>query len=276
MTSPPYNLGIRYNRYQDTLSPAEYLEWTDSLDGRGRARAAARRLAVPERRREAERPVDGARRRAGGAIRTCGCRTSSTGSSRSRSSAARPARPPGSTRDLAVGHYKPINSDRFLNDCHEFIFHFTPHGATRARSAGARRALSGSVEHRAAGAARRTASAAAATRGSSRTRRFSGAIAIGRIRRRSRRSCPSSACACTGCRGSSWRWIRSPASAARPSRARGSASNFIGADIDETYLDEAVDADADAASNARAPSARRHCEGARAAAARSAEAQLRR
>jgi site-specific DNA-methyltransferase (adenine-specific) len=32
--------------------------------------------------------------------------------------------------DLAVGHYKPINSDRFLNDCHEFVFHFTPAGAT--------------------------------------------------------------------------------------------------------------------------------------------------
>jgi len=36
----------------------------------------------------------------------------------------------GLARDLAVGHYKPINSDRFLNDCHEFIFHFTPDGAT--------------------------------------------------------------------------------------------------------------------------------------------------
>src|SRR5207237_10099175 len=36
----------------------------------------------------------------------------------------------GLTRDLAVGHYKPINSDRFLNDCHEFIFHFTPLGNT--------------------------------------------------------------------------------------------------------------------------------------------------
>jgi site-specific DNA-methyltransferase (adenine-specific) len=33
-------------------------------------------------------------------------------------------------RDLAVGHYKPINSTRFLNDCHEFIFHFTPLGET--------------------------------------------------------------------------------------------------------------------------------------------------
>jgi len=33
--------------------------------------------------------------------------------------------------DLAVGHYKPINSPRFLNDCHEFVFHFTPTGHTR-------------------------------------------------------------------------------------------------------------------------------------------------
>ncbi len=33
-------------------------------------------------------------------------------------------------KDLAVGHYKPINSIRFLNDCHEFVFHFTPAGRT--------------------------------------------------------------------------------------------------------------------------------------------------
>jgi site-specific DNA-methyltransferase (adenine-specific) len=32
--------------------------------------------------------------------------------------------------DLAVGHYKPINSKRFLHDCHEFIFHFTPEART--------------------------------------------------------------------------------------------------------------------------------------------------
>jgi len=35
------------------------------------------------------------------------------------------------SRDIAVGHYKPINSTRFLNDCHEFIFHFSPTGETR-------------------------------------------------------------------------------------------------------------------------------------------------
>ena len=36
----------------------------------------------------------------------------------------------GLRRDLAVGHYKPINSNRFLNDCHEFIFHLSPQGST--------------------------------------------------------------------------------------------------------------------------------------------------
>ena len=31
---------------------------------------------------------------------------------------------------MAVGHYKPINSERFVNDCHEFVFHFTRDGRT--------------------------------------------------------------------------------------------------------------------------------------------------
>lgn len=30
--------------------------------------------------------------------------------------------------DIAVGHYKPINSNRYHHDCHEFIFHFTKNG----------------------------------------------------------------------------------------------------------------------------------------------------
>ena len=35
---------------------------------------------------------------------------------------------PGITGDIVVGHYKPINSARFLNDCHEFVFHLTKNG----------------------------------------------------------------------------------------------------------------------------------------------------
>lgn len=29
---------------------------------------------------------------------------------------------------LSVGHFKPINSKRYLNDCHEFVFHLTKSG----------------------------------------------------------------------------------------------------------------------------------------------------
>ena len=31
----------------------------------------------------------------------------------------------------SYGHFKPINSTRFLNDCHEYVFHFTPEGRTK-------------------------------------------------------------------------------------------------------------------------------------------------
>jgi len=34
----------------------------------------------------------------------------------------------GITQDVAVGHFKPINSKRYLNDCHEYIFHLTRRG----------------------------------------------------------------------------------------------------------------------------------------------------
>src|SRR5262249_55562519 len=42
VTSPPYNLGIAYNRYQDTLSGADYLEWTNTWI------AAAARVLRPD------------------------------------------------------------------------------------------------------------------------------------------------------------------------------------------------------------------------------------
>ena len=72
--------------------------------------------------------------------------------------------------DLAVGHYKPINSRRFLHDCHEFVFHFTPRRPDAARPPGDRRAVPGPVERRRAGRAAARACAAAATPGSSPTR----------------------------------------------------------------------------------------------------------
>ena len=31
VTSPPYNLGIKYNKYDDTISRAQYLEWMEEV-----------------------------------------------------------------------------------------------------------------------------------------------------------------------------------------------------------------------------------------------------
>ena len=42
VTSPPYNIGIQYGRYQDALSAADYLAWTDTWV------AAAARVLRPD------------------------------------------------------------------------------------------------------------------------------------------------------------------------------------------------------------------------------------
>ncbi len=130
VTSPPYNLGIRYNSYKDTLTPGEYMEWTSKWV------AAATRVLHPE----------------GSLFLNVGAKPSDPWTALDVAQAARPylrlqnlihwvksiaidrdqiGAAAGLTRDLAVGHYKPINSDRFLNDCHEFVFHFTPAGESR-------------------------------------------------------------------------------------------------------------------------------------------------
>jgi len=130
VTSPPYNLGIRYNQYQDTLSQADYLEWTHTWV------AAAARVLRPD----------------GSLFLNVGAKPSDPFTSLDVAQAARShlrlqniihwvksiaierdmaGANAGLERDLAVGHYKPINSDRYVNDCHEFVFHFTPAGTTR-------------------------------------------------------------------------------------------------------------------------------------------------
>ncbi len=129
VTSPPYNLGIDYNRYDDRLSPSEYLDWT------GRWIAAAARVLRPE----------------GSLFLNVGAKPSDPWTALDVAQAARPhlqlqniihwvksiaieraaaGAGAGLADDLAVGHYKPINSQRYLNDCHEFVFHFTPQGRT--------------------------------------------------------------------------------------------------------------------------------------------------
>jgi site-specific DNA-methyltransferase (adenine-specific) len=130
VTSPPYNLGIKYRSYHDDLPRTEYLNWTD------RWIRAVSRVVTPEASfflNVGAKPTDPwialevaqvARRyfklqNTIHWVKSIAIDREDAGTSVALD------------RDLAIGHYKPINSDRFVNDCHEFIFHFSPAGRTR-------------------------------------------------------------------------------------------------------------------------------------------------
>jgi site-specific DNA-methyltransferase (adenine-specific) len=129
VTSPPYNLGVGYRTYRDSLPRADYLKWTSTwIEGVRRQLTAdgslflnlgakptdpwtAMDVAQEVRSRlELQNTIHW--------IKSIAIDRDAAGASVALDD------------DIAVGHYKPINSPRFLNDCHEFIFHFTPGGRT--------------------------------------------------------------------------------------------------------------------------------------------------
>ncbi|HEV3408669.1 MAG TPA: site-specific DNA-methyltransferase [Chthoniobacterales bacterium] len=122
VTSPPYNLGVAYGSYSDGQDRGAYLDWLAKWG------TEARRVLKPD----------------GSLFLNIGA------------SPANPLLPHELAlrlRDIFVlqntihwiksisveaengevisrGHFKPINSPRYLNDCHEYVFHFTPEGRT--------------------------------------------------------------------------------------------------------------------------------------------------
>jgi site-specific DNA-methyltransferase (adenine-specific) len=129
VTSPPYNLGIDYRSYDDGLPRPEYLAWTGDW-------VAAAKHALAED---------------GSLFLNLGAKPKDPWTALDVAQAVRPhlqlqniihwiksiaiekalaGSRSGLADDLAVGHYKPINSKRFLNDCHEFVFHFSKTGET--------------------------------------------------------------------------------------------------------------------------------------------------
>ena len=130
VTSPPYNLGIKYRSYRDDMPRSEYLNWTD------RWLRAASRVVQPDGSlflNVGAKPTDPwiALEVAQVARRYFKLQNTihwvkSIAIDRDATGASLPL-----DRDVAIGHYKPINSERFVNDCHEFIFHFSPSGRTR-------------------------------------------------------------------------------------------------------------------------------------------------
>ncbi len=129
VTSPPYNLGVQYRSYDDSLPRHRYLEWTAAwIEAARRALAPRGSLflnvgAKPTDPWTAMDVAQAARKHL--ELQNTIHWIKSVAIDRDAAGAAS-----GLDRDIAVGHYKPINSARFVNDCHEFIFHFTPDGRT--------------------------------------------------------------------------------------------------------------------------------------------------
>lgn len=129
VTSPPYNLGIRYRTYDDTQPRGQYLEWTEAWlaaaagaledDGSVFLNMGAKptdpwtAMDVAQRARKCLKLQNTIHW-----IKSIAIDKEAAGAAADLD------------RDIAVGHYKPINSERFVNDCHEFVFHFTPRGTT--------------------------------------------------------------------------------------------------------------------------------------------------
>ena len=130
VTSPPYNLGIKYRSYKDDLPRRDYLTWTDRWVRAVRRtvdESASFFLNVGAKPTDPWIPLEVANAaRAHFKLQNTIHWVKSIAIDREAAGQAA-----GFDRDVAVGHYKPINSDRFVNDCHEFIFHFTPGGRTR-------------------------------------------------------------------------------------------------------------------------------------------------
>ena len=127
VTSPPYNLGIKYNSYDDSCSRADYLDWMEKVaeeckrvlsDGgsfflnvgyKSRDPWVAWELAFRFRKNFVLQNVIHW-------IKSIAIPKEDVGDY------------PNVTGDIAVGHFKPINSERFVNKCHEYIFQFTKKG----------------------------------------------------------------------------------------------------------------------------------------------------
>ncbi len=127
VTSPPYNLGIDYNTYQDDKPRIEYLDWMEIV-----AKESKRILKdngsfflnVGGSLKDPWIPIDVAERFRKHFILQNTIHWIK--------SIAIPKEDAGVStnlkEDIAVGHYKPINSQRFHHDCHEYIWHFTKNG----------------------------------------------------------------------------------------------------------------------------------------------------
>ncbi len=128
VTSPPYNLGIAYGRYDDAVPRAQYLDWIEhwALAVRRVLRPAGSLfLNIGGKPADPWGPLDVLLR-----LRPHFVLQNTLHWVKSIALDVDPQGTEASHgRALTVGHYKPINSTRYVNDCHEYVFHLTKTGA---------------------------------------------------------------------------------------------------------------------------------------------------
>src|ERR1043166_572079 len=136
VTSPPYNLGISYGRYSDRQDRRSYLDWCGKW-----ARQIHRVLksngsfflnigAAPSNPMLPHEIVMTLRKFfvLQNTIHWIKSIAIEDPCSRPPVGDARASHKEAGTATRSFGHFKPINSPRFLNDCHEYVFHFTKSG----------------------------------------------------------------------------------------------------------------------------------------------------
>jgi len=127
VTSPPYNLGIKYNSYDDSVSREDYLAWMETFAKESKRVLSdtgsfflnigytskdpwiAWEVAFRCRKHFVLQNVIHW-------VKSIALPQQDTGNY------------PNINGDIAVGHFKPVNSNRFVNRCHEYIFQFTKKG----------------------------------------------------------------------------------------------------------------------------------------------------
>jgi len=127
VTSPPYNLGVPYSTYRDDRPRAEYLRWIGELGEAVRGVLAENGsffLNVGGPPSDPWLPWDVAREVGTGLVLQNVLHWVKS-IAIDRASAGRAA---GLDRDLALGHYKPIHSVRYVHNAHEYVFHFSRRG----------------------------------------------------------------------------------------------------------------------------------------------------
>jgi len=127
VTSPPYNIGVRYRTYDDRGGRSAYLDWLEAwsqLVWKVLAPGGSIFLNLGGKPKDPWGPLETALR-----LRERFCLQNTIHWVKSiaidRSSNGDDH---GLTEDVNVGHIKPINSARYLSDAHEYVFHFTRSG----------------------------------------------------------------------------------------------------------------------------------------------------